>query len=211
MLNEGEAEYAGRAEDLVAVLPELVLARFGDPLPPWSNVRSGMGTRDTEVDEVEAASSRAGSNLLAMVGMTALVPGSIKPELDQIDVPTLVALGENDIAGWLGELPRQLPACRDLTLFTLSGAGHNHNVANSRNVLWNRLLRWMRSVVPECCLHNEPSSRGDTVTPKGRKDGRHSRQPSGRVPPREFPRNFSSPHSVNSARWLPGGGNLWTT
>ena len=55
--------------------------------------------------------------LLALVGMTALVPGSIRPELDQIDVPTLVALGEDDIAGDIAALPGQLPACHDLTLF----------------------------------------------------------------------------------------------
>lgn len=165
VLNEWEAEYAHRAEDLVVVLPELVRARFGDPLPPWSNARSGMATGDAQGDEVEAASSRAGSKLLAMVGMTALIPGSIAPELDQDDVPTLVALGEHDIAGSIGELPQQLPACRDLTLFTLPGAGHNHNVADSRIVLWNRMLRWTASVVPRSRPRNEPGAMGTVERP----------------------------------------------
>ncbi|MGP0032734.1 MAG: alpha/beta fold hydrolase [Acidimicrobiales bacterium] len=146
VLNEKEAAYAERAEDLVAVLPEFVRARFGDPLPQWSSERSRLGMLEAPVDDVEAASSRAGSRLLAMVGMTALVPGSIKPELDQIDVPTIVALGEHDIAGSISALPGQLPSCHDLTLFTVVGAGHNHNVAESRLVLWDRMLRWIRSV-----------------------------------------------------------------
>jgi pimeloyl-ACP methyl ester carboxylesterase len=148
VLNEEEAAYADRAEDLVAVLPELVGARFGDPLPQLSNARSRMEGLDVPSDDVEAASSRASSRLLAMVGMTALVPGSIKPELNQIDVPMFVAHGEHDIAGAISDLPGQLPSCQDLTLFMLAGAGHNHNMAESRIVLWNRMLRWTQSVAP---------------------------------------------------------------
>jgi pimeloyl-ACP methyl ester carboxylesterase len=149
VLNDREAAYAERAEDLVAVLPEFVRARFGDPLPQWSSARSRMGMLEAPPDDVEAASSRASTTLLAMVGMTALIPGSIKPELDQIDVPTLVAHGENDIAGSISALPGQLPSCHDLTLVTLVGAGHNQNVADSRVVLWNRILRWIRCVAPD--------------------------------------------------------------
>jgi pimeloyl-ACP methyl ester carboxylesterase len=101
---------------------------------------------DGPADQIEAAMAKADTRLLALVGMTALVPGSIRPELDQIDVPTLVALGEDDIAGDIAALPGQLPACRDLTLFVLAGAGHNHNVADTRLDLWRRVLRWIDSV-----------------------------------------------------------------
>jgi pimeloyl-ACP methyl ester carboxylesterase len=146
VLTDEEAAFIDRPEDLVAALPEFVEARFGDPLPPWSNARSGPAMSGGLDERVQAASDRAGSSLLALVGMSALIPGSIKTELDRIDVPTLVAMGDHDIAGDIAALVGQLPACHDLTLFTLTDTGHNHNVADSRLVLWERLVRWVGSV-----------------------------------------------------------------
>lgn len=143
VLTEEEAAFIDRPEALVAALPDLVRARFGDPLPRWPNARSGTAMAGDVDEQVSAASDRASSRLLAMVGMTALIPGSTQPELDRIDVPTLVAAGDHDIVGDLAALVGQLPACHDLTLFTLVGSGHNHNVAGSRIVLWDRLLRWV--------------------------------------------------------------------
>ena len=93
----------------------------------------------TDVDVVLAAAS---SRLLALVGMTAIVPGSVQPELDELRVPVFAALGEHDLVGTLDVLPSQLPACGDLTLFLLEGAGHNHNVAVNRQLLWDRVARW---------------------------------------------------------------------
>jgi pimeloyl-ACP methyl ester carboxylesterase len=148
VLTAEEAAFTNRPDDLVRALPEFVRTRFGDPLPQWSSARSGMVSSDGPADLIEAATAKADTRLLALVGMTALVPGSIRPELDQIDVPTLVALGEDDIAGEIAALPGQLPACHDLTLFVLAGAGHNHNVADTRLDLWRRLLRWIDSIAP---------------------------------------------------------------
>jgi hypothetical protein len=78
--------------------------------------------------------------------MSAIVPGSAQPELDEIRVPIFAALGEHDLAGTLDVLPSQLPACGDLTLFLLKGAGHNHNAAVNRQLLWDRVARWAASV-----------------------------------------------------------------
>jgi hypothetical protein len=113
VLTAEEAVFTNRPEDLVRALPEFVRTRFGAPLPPWSSARSGMVSSDGPADQIGAAMAKADTRLLALVGMTALVPGSIRPELEQIDVPTLVALGEDDIAGDIAALPGQLPACRD--------------------------------------------------------------------------------------------------
>ena len=126
-------------------------ARFGDPLPQWSNRRAG---------ELEPSSAAAGgrrwrcaaasSRLLALVGMTAIVPGiGAARSSTNFGVPIFVALGEHDLAGRLDVLPGQLPACRDLTLFRLEGAGHNHNVAPNRQILWKRVMRWANSVAPD--------------------------------------------------------------
>ena len=78
--------------------------------------------------------------------MTAIVPGSVQPELDELRVPIFAALGEYDLAGKLDVLAGQLPACGDLTLFLVEGAAHNHNVAVNRWGLWDRLARWAASV-----------------------------------------------------------------
>lgn len=88
------------------------------------------------------ALSKIETRLLALVGMMALIPGSMKPELERIKVPTLVAMGDRDIAGSVAALPVQLPECRDLTLLILPNTGHNHNRYDSRFRLWTRLLGW---------------------------------------------------------------------
>ena len=146
VLTEEEAAFTGRPEELAAALPDLVEARFGGPLPQGSSADSDMLLIGTHSEAAKAAAARAGSRLLGMVGLTTLVPGSVQPQLDQIDVPTFVAVGEHDIAGPASALPGQLPACRDLTLLTLAGIGHNHNVTDARLQLWDRLERWATSL-----------------------------------------------------------------
>jgi pimeloyl-ACP methyl ester carboxylesterase len=146
VLNEDEASYRDRPEDLVSALPGFVRERFGDPLPMWGNGNWSNETPSDHGGQIERATAKASSRLLALVGMSALVPGSIKTELDQIDVPAFAGMGEVDIAGHVSALPGQLPACHDLTLFTLAGSGHLHNIADSRFVLWERLLSWIESI-----------------------------------------------------------------
>lgn len=146
VLNDEELQFAGRPVEFGQALVELTNARFGDPLPDWSNRGVGEGDTAVPATSVDVALARASSRLLALVGMTAIVPGSVQPELDQIEVPVFAALGEHDLAGTLDDLPAQLPACGDLTLFLLEGAGHNHNIAQNRQTLWCRLMRWADSV-----------------------------------------------------------------
>ena len=124
----------------------LTKARFGDPLPNWSNSSAGELEPNAVATQVDVALAAASSRLLALVGMTAIVPGSVQPELDELRVPIFAALGEHDLGGTLDALPSQLPACGDLTLFLLEGAGHNHNVAPNRRLLWDRVARWAAAV-----------------------------------------------------------------
>jgi pimeloyl-ACP methyl ester carboxylesterase len=148
VLNDQERLFAGKPAELAAAVARLSAARFGEPLPQWSN----HSTEDLEPSAraaVDDALSRASSRLLALVGMTAIVPGSVQPRLDELSLPIFVGLGEHDLAGGLDALPAQLPACGDLTLFRLEGAGHNHNVAVNRTVLWDRVAQWAHSVAPD--------------------------------------------------------------
>ncbi len=146
VLNEEERSFIGRPADLIDALPSLVRSRFGDPLParPYLDVdRPLVGGTDSALQE---ADRRNATQLLALVGLMAIIPGSMKPELDEIDSPVLAAVGEHDIAGDVAALAGQLPQCRDLTLVTLPGIGHNHNRSPSRLILWERIVRWLPSV-----------------------------------------------------------------
>jgi len=145
VLNEDELRYAGHPERFSEDVKNLTRARFGEPLPELSSSTGEFGSNApaAQVDEALAAAS---SRLLALVGMTAIVPGSVQPELDKLRIPIFAALGEHDLGGTLDVLPGQLPACGDLTLFLLEGAGHNHNVAVNRRLLWARVARWATSV-----------------------------------------------------------------
>jgi pimeloyl-ACP methyl ester carboxylesterase len=145
VLNEDEVRYAGHPERLSEDVKRLTRARFGEPLPEWSSSTGELGPRAVTA-QVDMAFAAATSRLLAQVGMTAIVPGSVQPELDELRIPIFAALGEHDLGGTLDVLPGQLSACGDLTLFLLEGAGHNHNVAVNRRLLWDRVARWATSV-----------------------------------------------------------------
>jgi hypothetical protein len=145
VLNEDELRYAGHPKRLSEDVKNLTRARFGEPLPEWSSSTGEFGPHAVAA-QVDRALAAASSRLLALVGMTAIVPGSVQPELDELRIPIFAALGEHDLGGTLDVLPGQLPACCDLTLFLLEGAGHNHNVADNRRVLWDRAARWATSV-----------------------------------------------------------------
>jgi pimeloyl-ACP methyl ester carboxylesterase len=145
VLNEDELRYAGHPEWLSEDVKNLTRARFGEPLPEWSSSTGEFGPHAV-APQVDMALAAASSRLLALVGMTAIVPGSVQPQLDELRIPIFAALGEHDLGGTLDVLAGQLPACGDLTLFLLEGAGHNHNVAVNRRLLWDRVARWATSV-----------------------------------------------------------------
>lgn len=105
VLSEEELQFANRPEELAAVVAELSRERFGDPLPQWSNSSAGPLGTSSAAAEVEEALADASSKLLALVGMTAIVPGSVQPELDELRLPVFVALGEHDLAGKMDVIP----------------------------------------------------------------------------------------------------------
>ncbi len=95
-----------------------------------------------------AALEGAGAPLLAVVGMSAIVPGSIADSTQAIDVPVFIGVGEFDIASAPHRIAAEFGASMDVTLFGLTGAGHNHNVADGRVRLWDRMLAWADSLPP---------------------------------------------------------------
>ena len=143
MLTEEERGYCGDPRGLREVVGRLAETRFSDPLPEGTTATSAflLGPEEPPPEALVALGASK-SAMLALVGLTSMVPGSIAPELEAVDVPVFLGVGEHDITGPPLEIPPQLPACRDLTLFVVPGAGHNHNVAANRAQLWDRLASW---------------------------------------------------------------------
>jgi pimeloyl-ACP methyl ester carboxylesterase len=146
-LNDREKEFAQRPDAVVAEIASLVRERFGDPLPMQRRGSSEFLVGAPMPEAVHAALLACRTPLLALVGLSSMIPGASAPVLAQIDVPVFVAHGSRDIAGSLPAVATLFPASDDITLFRLDDAGHNHNVAPTRERLWDRLGRWASAVV----------------------------------------------------------------
>ena len=62
------------------------------------------------------------------------------------DVPVFLAFGDVDVSPCPHLEPSTYPASRDVTLFLLPSSAHCHNMATSRQVLWDRLEAWAATV-----------------------------------------------------------------
>jgi alpha-beta hydrolase superfamily lysophospholipase len=143
-LTDDERRYAGDPAGLRLAIADLVKVRFGRPLPGGSTTVSDFLIRGQIPPEARSAIGAASAPLLALVGLTTMVPGSSAEELAAIDVPVLIGVGELDITGDSHLIPTQLPNCPDITLYVVPGAGHNHNVEANRTLLWDRVARWVK-------------------------------------------------------------------
>ncbi|MEO8691907.1 MAG: alpha/beta fold hydrolase [Acidimicrobiales bacterium] len=141
-LNDREREFAQRPDAVIAEIASLVRERFGEPLPMPRRGSSAFLIGAPLPEAVRAALVACRSPLLALVGLSSMIPGASAPVLAQVDVPVFVAHGSRDIAGSLHAVPRIFPGSTDITLFALDDSGHNHNVAPTREQLWDRLGRW---------------------------------------------------------------------
>lgn len=146
ILTDDERRYLDDPDGLSEVIASLAAARFNDPLPVGTSATSSFLIRGDPPAPVKAAIADAGSALLAVVGLACLVRGSVSKELSSIDVPVFLGTGEFDITGFPHAIPRQFPGSQDVTVFVLPNAGHNHNVAGSRVVLWDRIAGWAESL-----------------------------------------------------------------
>ena len=72
-----------------------------------------------------------------------MIPGTSDREMAAIDVPVLVAVGENDIVREVERLPQLFTSTPELTEFVLPGSGHNHVIAAERLLLFDELGRWV--------------------------------------------------------------------
>lgn len=75
-------------------------------------------------------------------------PGYVTQEAAMIDVPVLMAFGERDVSEYPWAEASAFPRCRDFTLFIAPAMAHMHNFASTRQLFWDRLVRWYHSVAP---------------------------------------------------------------
>jgi len=145
-LGPAELACAGDPAAARAALPDLVRSRFASALPPFPARPGSIFAGGPEPEVAKAALRQARAPLLALLGMTSMIPGASAPELAAITVPVLLGIGERDITGEPRAVPAHFPAATDITLFVLAGAGHAHNIAARRAELWDRIVRWAGSL-----------------------------------------------------------------
>ncbi len=142
-LDEDERACADDPASTRAALPRLVAARFGSARPSHPQQTTSMFSGGPEPEAVKEAVRATRSPLLALLGLTSMIPGASAPELATIDVPVFLGVGDGDITGNPRAIPGQLPNATDVTLFVLAGSGHAHNIAAGRSELWDRLGVWV--------------------------------------------------------------------
>lgn len=142
LLTAAERSYVGDYERLEPVLAELVLERFGTPLVPASTTSSDMLNPGVESGARQLLAVAA-TPMLALCGLTSMIPGTSDRALASIDVPAFVAVGENDITGPVDAVAALLVASPSVETFVLPGAGHNHSIAANRLQLWDALGDWV--------------------------------------------------------------------
>jgi alpha-beta hydrolase superfamily lysophospholipase len=148
VLTGEELSYAGDPARLRRDMVTLGHQRYGDdPLPPGGTATSDLLLAGMPVSgRVREELDRSSTGLLALCGLTSMIPGSTAPEMAAVAVPVFLGLGARDIAGPPHDVPRAFSGSRDVTLFVLAGAGHNHNVAPNRIQLWDRVASWLTSL-----------------------------------------------------------------
>jgi hypothetical protein len=142
-LTDAERAFIDDPDGAQAQLRPLAEARFGRPLVMGATGASPylLGVPVPEAAVVAIGGSSA--NMLTQCGLLSMIPGASRPQLGAVAVPVFVGVGEHDIT--VGDprlIPADFPGTDDITLFVLRSAGHNHNVAPTRAVLWERLARW---------------------------------------------------------------------
>lgn len=101
-----------------------------------SPLRSDAGPKRAALESINIPT-------ISTVGMLAMTPGNIAPELARIAVPVFTAAGEFDMVGPHHELGRAYTACPDFTRVTVQGAGHSIFLADAAPALYTRFAGWL--------------------------------------------------------------------
>ena len=96
-------------------------------------------------DIAKQAVAKTDAPLLAVGGMMSLIPGSIGPEMKNIQVPVFLGIGDRDLIESPHTVPAEFPACNDISLMVLASTGHNHFLYPNCERLFARMHGWLRA------------------------------------------------------------------
>ena len=99
--------------------------------------------------EVIADDDAAVSRMPVRAGVETGIPGYIKQDAAAVDVPVFLAFGTViDLSPGPHTEPANYGASGDVTLYLVEGSAHCHNFSTNRTVLWDRIGRWIPTVLP---------------------------------------------------------------
>lgn len=140
----------GYANDPARLRREIgILARvaMGSPYPERATnseddrrAAFGVGTAPNEAEE---ALQLASTNLLAVGGLTSMVPAGFSESAVKIDVPVFMIVGDHDLHDDR-HTRRELPNAPKVTTYILEDCWHCHFVANTRETLWQVVSDWIQ-------------------------------------------------------------------
>lgn len=142
-LDDRERSFANDYDALEPVLAELVRDRFGTAIVPSSTTSSEFLNPDTIPDARDLLGTAA-SGMLALCGLTSMIPGTSDAAMASVRVPVFLGVGENDIAGDIDAVAASFAAAASVERFVLAGAGHNHSISKGRTELWDAIGEWVR-------------------------------------------------------------------
>ncbi|MBW2270712.1 MAG: hypothetical protein JRH16_19275 [Deltaproteobacteria bacterium] len=149
-LQGDEPSYANDPERTRAHVGELVRARFGTPYPGAANEEDAGTSAAFSVGSAPPLAERllsgVATNLLATCGLLTMIPGAYAPYAEKIAVPCFIAMGDKDLLA-AHQVPPMLPNASETVAYTLPDSWHCHNVANTRQQMWDRTARWLNAML----------------------------------------------------------------
>jgi pimeloyl-ACP methyl ester carboxylesterase len=148
-LPEPAHRLAGKPEAVKAEIEAVARQIYAEPFqriqpsPAASEIFQGATADRAGVQAIKPTRD----NLLVIGGLQSMIPGSIKPDLESVDVPVFLGLGDRDIAGPTHEIPASFPNSPDITLTVLPETGHCQFIFPSRSALFQRIGEWTRFVI----------------------------------------------------------------
>nr|MDT0525322.1 hypothetical protein [Streptomyces sp. DSM 41633] len=99
--------------------------------------------------EVIDADTAVQSRVPVRAAAEVTTPGMVERYAPLVDVPVFLAFGAAiDVSPNPHAEPANYSSSPDVTLYLVPKSGHCHNFASHRGQLWDRVVRWLPTVVP---------------------------------------------------------------
>jgi len=147
-LDDELRKYAGNPAGARANATRLAQRWYADPYPVLDVEGRGREIYGGRPDP-QALSAMRGCRapLLATVAVFVIIPGSSAPEAACVDVPLLLAAGDDDLCGPVRALAASFPRSPAVLVLELADTGHSHFAFPSVDELFARMAAWAGSLV----------------------------------------------------------------